>query len=518
MRTVSAVPGKPALTDLVAGLSVALIAIPQSLAYAELAGMPAYTGLYAVGTAALAAAFFASSPYLQTGPVATTSLLTFGVLSQLAAPGGAQYVAYAGLLALIVGVTRVLVGLLRLGSVAYLLSQPVLSGFMSAAALLIVLSQLPAALGVSAAGNGVIPRAFSAVSQPGAWRPAALLLSLVTLVLVGSGKRVHPLFPGVLVAVVLGILYSSFFGYGGERVGQVPAGLPPLRLVQPWRALPQLLVGGVVIALVGFAEAASIARTYATQERSRWQANREFISQGAANLAAGLFGGFPVGGSFARSSVNRLAGAKTRWSGAVTGVAVLMFLPFTFLVAPLPKAVLGAVVIAAVSKLVRLRELWAFKNLSRPQALLAWATFVLTLLLAPRIDYALLSGIGLAVAIHLWREQRLVVRWRFEADTLTILPLGVLWFGSAFRLEDSLSDALAEHPQAERMVLDVGGLGRIDLSGALAIKQMLSDAAEAGLGVTLENVPPFAEKWLTRLWTPEARAGAPARTRRDFLE
>ena len=467
--------------------------------------MPAYTGLYAVGCAALAAAFFASSPYLQTGPVATTSLLTFGVLSQLAAPGGAQYVAYAGLLALIVGVTRVLVGVLRLGSVAYLLSQPVLSGFMSAAALLIVLSQLPSALGVSAAGHGVIPGAFAALVQPENWRPAAFLLSLLTFVLVRFGNRVHPLFPGVLVAVVLGILYSSFLGYGGERVGQVPAGLPPLQLLQPWAALPKLLVGGVVIAFVGFAEAASIARTYATQERSRWDANREFIGQGVANLASGLFGGFPVGGSFARSSVNRMAGAKTRWSGAVTGVAVLAFLPFTFVIAPLPKAVLGAVVIAAVSKLIRLRELLVYKDLSWPQALLAWTTFVLTLLLAPRIDYAILSGVGLAVAIHLWREQGLVVRWCCEGDTLTITPLGVLWFGSAFQLEASLSDALAEHPQANILSLDLGGLGRIDLSGALAVQQLLVDAGEAGLGVALENVPPFAEKWSTRLWAAKLR-------------
>lgn len=465
--------------------------------------MPAYTGLYAVGCSALAAAFFASSPYLQTGPVATTSLLTFGVLSQLSVPGGAQYVAYAGLLALIVGVTRVLVGLLHLGSVSYLLSQPVLTGFMSAAALLIVLSQLPAALGVQSAGSDVLARAFTALAQPGAWRPAALLLSLVTLALVGLGKRIHPLFPGVLVAVVVGILYSSFAGYGGERVGRVPAGLPPLRLEQPWRALPQLLVGGVVIALVGFAEAASIARTYATQERSRWRANREFIGQGAANVAAGLFGGFPVGGSFARSSVNRMAGAKTRWSGAVTGLAVLAFLPFTFLIAPLPKAVLGAVVIAAVSKLVRLRELLAFKALSWPQALLAWVTFVLTLLLAPRIDYALLSGVALAVAVHLWREQGLVVRRQFTESTLTIIPLGVLWFGSAFQLEETLSDALAEHPRAKKLVLDLGRLGRIDLSGALAIRQLLEDAREAGLGVALKDVPPFAEKWSARLWSAE---------------
>ncbi len=500
MCATSAVPGKPVFADLVAGLSVALVAIPQSMAYAELAGMPAYTGLYAVGTAALAAAFFASSPYLQTGPVATTSLLTFGVLSQLAVPGGAQYVAYAGLLALVVGVTRVLVGVLRLGSVAYLLSQPVLSGFMSAAALLIVLSQLPAALGVPAAGHNVVLNGFAALVDPAAWRPAAALLALVTVLLVRLGRRVHPLFPGVLVAVVLGIVYSTFFAYGGARVGQVPAGLPPVHLVQPWGALPQLFVGGVVIALVGFAEAASIARTYATQERSRWRANREFIGQGVANLAAGLFGGFPVGGSFARSSVNRLAGAKTRWSGAVTGLAVLAFLPFTFVIAPLPKAVLGAVVIAAVSKLLRLRELWAFKDLSRPQALLAWTTFLLTLLLAPRVDYALLAGIGLAVAVHLWREQRLVVRRTCEGATLTILPLGVLWFGSAFHLEDSLSDALAEYPQAGRLVLDLGGLGRVDLSGALALKQLLSDAREAGLEVALEHVPPFAEKWLTRLW------------------
>jgi SulP family sulfate permease len=302
----------------------------------------------------------------------------------------------------------VAVGLARFGRLAYLPSQPVLLGFMSAAAMLIVTSQIPTVLGVQVAGHEVLLRAFVALSQISAWDGMAIALALVTIAMIFLGRRLHLLFPGVLVAVLMGLAASVLLGYQGAVAGSIPTGLPTIQWHLPWAILPSLLVGSVVIALVGFAEAASIARTYATLERQRWNPHREFISQGAANIAAGLFGGFPVGASFSRSSVNRLAGAKTRWSGAVTGLVVLAFLPFTQLLASLPRAVLGAIVIAAVSNLIRFPELIRLRRYSRPQAYIAWLTFGLTLMLSPRIDMAVLLGVGLAIAHHLRREQRVL--------------------------------------------------------------------------------------------------------------
>ncbi|MEE2900396.1 MAG: SulP family inorganic anion transporter, partial [Gemmatimonadota bacterium] len=333
--------------DVVAGLSVALVLIPQSIAYAELAGLPSHRGLYAAAVAPIAAAFFASSPYLQTGPVALTALLTLGALVPMAEVGSAEYVGLAALLALVVGVVRILVGLSKSGWLSYLLSRPMLSGFTSAAAVLIVSSQLPGALGSAAPEGGVLARAAWSLMHPASWEATAVGLTTVTVALVLGARWLNRRIPGVLLATVVGFVFSIAAGYTGSTVGDIPVGMPAFTLELPWSRLPALLVPGVVIALVGFAEAASISRIFASEDRERWDPDREFRASGAANVAAGLAGGFPVGGSFSRSTLNRLSNATSRWSGLVTGLGVLVFLPFAGVLAPLPTAVLAGIVIAA---------------------------------------------------------------------------------------------------------------------------------------------------------------------------
>ena len=398
-------PSRAGVADLLAGISVALVLIPQSMAYAELAGLPPHIGLFASTLPLIAAAFYASSPYLQTGPVAMTSLLTFGALTGLAQPESADYVALAALLALVVGVTRLLLGVLRLGLVTYLMTNPVVTGFTSAAAILIMCSQLPKALGVSAPEGGVLWRAGWSLGHPGGWELQAILLAAVTLALLLRGRRIHRFFPGALVAVTGGIAYAEATGYGGPVVGKVPTGLPTIALHLPWNQLGSVVVAGVVIALVGFAEAASISRVFAAAERQTWSADREFISQGLANVAAAVAGGFPVGGSFSRSSLNRLAGARTRWSGLVTGVLVLAFLPFADVLEALPRAVLGGVVIAAVIVLVQPRKLLGLARASAGDGVVALGTFVATLALAPHVDRAVLVGVVLALAVRARRQR-----------------------------------------------------------------------------------------------------------------
>jgi len=195
--------------------------IPQSLAYAEVAGMPAYTGLYAAALPSIVSAFFASSPYLQTGPVALTSLLTFSALSPLATPGSPAYIGLAALLALIVGAGRIGIGLAKFGAVVSLMSQPVLAGFASAAAFLIVTSQLPTAVGVPDPGGGILWSAFWTLAHPQAWELMAVALSGITIAIVMLGRRLHPLIPGVLIAMGLGIAVSHLTGYDGAIVGTI---------------------------------------------------------------------------------------------------------------------------------------------------------------------------------------------------------------------------------------------------------------------------------------------------------
>jgi SulP family sulfate permease len=494
--------------DIVAGFSVALVLIPQSMAYADLAGLPAHYGLYAAALPPIVAAFFASSPYLQTGPVALTSLLTLGALSALATPGSQMYIALAALLALVVGVARIIVGVIKEGRISYLMSRPVLQGFTIAAALLILASQLPAALGVSPPGEGVIPRAGWALSHPGEWEGTSVVLAVVTGALILGGRKIHPLVPGVLFATLVGIGYSVVTGYSGAIVGDVPAGLPPVPRDVPWSQLPLLVIPGGVIALVGFAEAASISRTFAVMDRKAWNPDREFISQGVANLASALSSGFPVGGSFGRSSLNRMAGARSRWSGAITGISVLLFLPVAGILAPLPRAVLSGIVIAAVLGLIQLPALARLWRLSKPQALAAWTTFALTLILAPRIDLAVVIGILLSLGIHAWREMQVRCDSWLEDSTFHLAPRGVLWFGSAPQMQRSFMHELEEGHDVDRIVLHLGGLGRIDLSGAMMLREFRDEMAAGEIEVELAGVPYHARRILVRTlaWDPDPEA------------
>ncbi|HUG41507.1 MAG TPA: SulP family inorganic anion transporter [Longimicrobiales bacterium] len=481
-------PG-PRLTsgDVVAGVTMALVLIPQSLAYAQVAGLPAHVGLYAAALPPLAAAFFASSPYLQTGPAAVTAILTAGALAPLAAAGSAEYVRLAALLALVVGVIRVGIGLLRAGKVVFLMSEPVLRGFTTGAAILILASQVSGAVGLAPEGSG-LSAAFRAFGEWREWQGQALAAAAATILVVVSVRRLHPLAPGVLIASVGAVVVSALAGYDAPVLGAIPEGLPPLSLALPFSAVPSLALAGAVIALAGFSEAASIARTYATRERQRWDPDREFISQGVANLAAGISGGFPVGGSFSRSSIAHMAGAKTRWSGAVTGAAVLAFLPFANVLAPLPIAVLSALVMTAVVGLIRPGQVLVLWRLSRPQFLVAATTLVLTLALAPHIEQAVVLGILLAGAIHLWREFHVLVdRWTDEG-ALHLRPHGVLWFGSAEALKSEVLDLLAEHQDASAVVFHVERLGRVDLTGALVLEQLVTDLRSAGVAVRVEGV------------------------------
>ena len=491
---------KPSRGDFVAGISVAFILVPQSLAYAEIAGLPAYFGLYAATAAPIAASFFASSRYLQTGPVAMTSLLTFGALTAISTPGTTEYIEQALLLALIVGVVRIGLGLLRGGAVAYLMSQPMLIGFTSAAAILIIASQLPTALGATSSEDKLLLRALDAATSPSDWHWVGIGLAVLTVLLVLGGRRVHKVFPGVLLAVIIGLVLSAVTEFTGLIIGEIPAGFPPLGFDFPWSTTADLIIPGVVIALVGFAEPAAIARTLAAQDRERWDPNREMISQGVANVASALTSGFPVGGSFSRSSINKLAGGESRWSGGIAGLTALVFVPFAFVLDDLPRAVLAAAVIAGVARLVRIPTMLRLTRMTWGQSVVAWGTFLATLALSPRIDLGVIVGVVLATAVHLRREMRVRVDASYSDGTLELRPSGVLYFASAPRLLETLIDQLAAYPDTSEVIVNLERLGRIDYTGAQGLKGFTDDVEAAGLHVSVRAVPAHARGTLTRSW------------------
>ncbi len=499
-------PLKPALGDFVAGFSVFLILIPQGLAYAELAGMPTHLGLIAGVFPPIVAAFFVSSPYLQTGPTALTALLVAGALTGLAASGSADWVMLGSLLALMVGLFRLAFGLLRLGIAAYFVSQPVLTGFTTGAALLITGTQVGAIVGVKSDNSRVMGRAFEALSHPADWNGAAIFLGLLTFALTIGLRKVHRLFPSVIVAVGTSWILSLVFNLDVATIGNIPTDLPSFSFGLPYSRVLDLMIPAAVIALVGFVEPASIARTYATAKRERWSANQEFLSQGAANVAAALTGTFPVGGSFGRSSLNERAGAKSRWSGFVTGVTMLVFLPFASVLETVPRAALGAVVVSAALSLIRFDRIAAMWQWSKPQSATAVATLAATLGLDPRIDLAILFGIVLSVAVHLWREIQVHVSiTTIDDHTLRVSPFGVLWFASTNRIVETVLSTVADHPDVTRIEIDLEGVGRLDLTAAGDLADFANEQRSNGIIVEFHAVPPHARRLFENVLRTEDR-------------
>lgn len=487
------------LSDVLAGLTVGLILVPQAMAYADLAGMPPERGLYAAAIPLLVAAPLACSPYLQTGPVAVTALLSFAALNDLAVPGSDEYIALGLGLALVVGLVRLAIGLLHAGVIAYLMSQPMLLGFIPGAAAVIVCSQLPSALGADPPHSDFIEAAWWCVVHPGSWELESVLITVGIVVAVFGGRRLHPLFPGILLAAGGALLFSELSDYSGPVIGNIPSGLPPVSADLPWGDLPDLLLPGVVIAVVGYAEAGSIARTFAAQDRVEWDSDREFVSQGAANVASAFSGGFPVGGSFSRSSLNRMAGGWSRWSGAVTGVVVLGAMVVAGVFEPLPKAVLGAIILCSVIPLIRVDKIWAIWRPSKPAFLIAATTFVATLILSPRVDQGVMVGVGISIAVHLWRELRVDTRIEETGDALHVYPAGVLWFGATQALHDEILRELAASKDLRRLVIHLGDVGRLDITGAIALRSVMDEARSSGMTAEVVDVHERDERLVERV-------------------
>jgi SulP family sulfate permease len=405
-------PSAPQIrADLIAGASVAVVAIPQSLAYAQLAGLPPHLGLYAAFVPTIVAALFGSSAQLSTGPVALTSLLTAASLAALAAPGTAPYLMLAVLLALGSGLLQLMAGVGGLGRFIERIPAALMLGFVNAAALVIVFSQLPALLGVPPArGSGPIAAISGLVQNHAQGVPATAAFGVVSLTLLLLARRYRPTWPAALFVSVAAILLSQAIGYQhyGSVVGDLPAGLPALA----WPAIDavsvsQLMSGMVLIALVSFIEVTSSARTIAARTGTVWNVNQELVGQGLAKIAASLFAAFPVSGSFSRSALNLSAGALTAWSSIVCAALVGVALVFaTSALHHLPNAVLAALIVSAVLNLLTPIDLLRVSRFDRSAGATAWVTLFATLLFAPKIHYGLIVGLGVSAAMSAFRRRR----------------------------------------------------------------------------------------------------------------
>ena len=484
--------------DLVAGLTVAAMLVPQSMAYAALAGMPPVTGLYAATVPLVAYAVLGTSGQLAFGPVAIVSLLTASTLAPLAGGDPGRYIALAGLLALLVGGIQVLLGLLRAGRLTGLLSHPVISGFTSAAAIVIATSQLDKLLGVS------IGRPDSWLARLGAIATELPSTHLPTLVVGGLaiamlvfGRRLHPRFPTALVVVVLATAAVPLLGLEARGVavlGQVPGGLPrPSLPSAPLDTIVALLPGAVIIALLSYLEGISVARAVAARTRDRIDPDQELLASGAANLAAGVFQAFPVAGGFSRTAVNHAAGARTPLATLVTAATVLLaLLVMAPLFTTLPEVVLAAVVVTAVAKLVDVREARHAWQVERTDGIALTVTFLATLLLGVELGIGL--GIAVSLLLSLWRVGVPRIEVERSQDGVVFHVEGDLLPASSTRLLEVLEDHLdapggcGDHLDApggcgDHLVLDLSGVPSADVSGinAIAALDVACQAAEVEL-------------------------------------
>ncbi len=512
-------------SDFTAAIIVTIMLIPQSLAYAMLAGLPPEYGLYASILPLILYAIFGTSRTLAVGPVAVVSLMTAAAVSAIAEQGSLDYVQVAAALALMSGGILTLMGLLRMGFLANLLSHPVISGFITASGALIAFSQLKHILGIDASGHNVVEIISALAAGIPASNTPTIIIGLSTLALLifvrkklsallksmglGAGLVSFLTKAGPVMAVI-GATWATYSlglaGAGVRIVGDVPSALPSFHLpVTTMTVLKDLLPAAFLISLIGFVESVSVAQTLAAKRRQRIEPNQELIALGAANLGSGISGGYPVTGGFARSVVNFDAGAATPAAGAFTAVgiafAALYFTPYIYF---LPKATLAATIIIAVLSLIdipTIKETW---NYSKRDFSAMALTIIATL--GHSVEAGVASGVMLSILLHLYSSSKphsaivgLVAgtehfRNILRHDVIThdkLLTLRVdesLYFANARFLEDMIYSLIAGNDTLEHLVLMCPAVNGIDASALESLEAINHRLDTAGIKFHLSEV------------------------------
>jgi len=513
------------VSDLVAALIVTIMLIPQSLAYASLAGLPPEVGLYASIVPLLMYAMLGSSRVLAVGPVAVVSLMTATAIGEHAAVGSPHYWSVAITLAFLSGAMLLVMGLLRMGFLANFLSHPVISGFITASALLIAAGQFKVILGIKAEGHNFFELVWSVIQQLGHIQPITAGMGMTTVAfLFWARRRLKPLLQswglpvrladvlakaGPVAGIAVTAAITWFFEWhlaGVKIVGYVPAGLPPLTWPQWDMTLWQeLTVPALLISVVGFVESVSVGQTLAAKRRQRIVPDRELVALGASNLGASFTGGFPVTGGFARSVVNFDAGAQTPAAGVFTAVgilvAALLLTPALYFV---PQATLSATIVVAVLSLVDmsiLRSTWAY---SRSDFAAVVATLLVTLAIG--VEEGLVAGVALSLLLYLFKTSRphiaevgLVPGTEHFRNVLRhpvkvnphLASLRVdesLYFANARVLEDRVNALVAERLQLQHLVLQCSAINDIDASALDSLEAINQRLADSGVRLHLSEV------------------------------
>lgn len=497
--------------DLMAGVSVALLAVPQSLAYAQLAGLPAFHGLYAAFIPCMVGVLWGSSSILSTGPVAMTSLLTASSVGLLVAQGTEDFLVYALLLSLLSGLIQIALGLARAGVLLNLLSHPVLVGFINAAAVLIALSQLSAMTGIALnPGASTLVATAELLGNIGRLHVLTLVLGVSAIIILLGLRRYAPKLPGVLIMVAVLTLVSYLIGFadrGGAVVGAIPQGLPELSTpALDWDATVGLIPAAIIVALVSFMEAMSSAKVIANKTRGTWNENQELIGQGLAKVAAAFCNAMPVSGSFSRSALNLSSRARSGYSSLFAAAFVLLcLLFFTSLMFHLPKPALAAMIILAVVNLIDVSAMRNAWRASRDDGVAAVLTFVATLTFAPNIQNGILAGITFSLGAFIYRRMiprmtilrlsdtgklreiaRLapttsddkLVAFRFEA---------ALFFANASFFEEAIRKIERDNPKLKHILVIAHSINLLDDTGVEMLRKLLTYLESASITLSFSH-------------------------------
>jgi high affinity sulfate transporter 1 len=500
--------------DLIAGLTVWALLIPEAMAYAGIAGVPPEAGLYAAPLALIGYAIFGTSRQLFVGPSSTVAILSAATVGGLVASDAATFWEATSWLAIITGAILVILGLARMGWIANFMSQPVLDGFIVGLAITIAVGQLDKMFGIEAEGHNVVREFTDILAQVGDWHLATIVVGFVSLAVLFLMHRFTPKIPAALTVVILAILASAVFGFeeaGIHIVGEIPSGLPPIGL-PGWPEgvlLGELVLGALAIVIVGYAESLAAAKEYARKYGYQVDANQEMIGLGIANLGAGISQGFVVDGSLSKTAAGDSAGQKTQMAGLIAAVITIITILFlTGLFFHLPEATLGAIVVHAVWKLIN------FKKLRRMMAVRKEDFYAGLASLAGVLIFGILEGVIIGVALSL-----LILIYRASFPTATELGRvrigdretyvsfadtddaqrtdGVavhrfdadLIFSNANSFGDSVRELLYEsEPQAFAVVLDCEQMTLIDMTGAMALEELTVELRDNDVDVRLARI------------------------------
>jgi SulP family sulfate permease len=517
--------GKTFTNDLVVAVIVTIMLIPQSLAYALLAGLPMQVGLYASMAPLILYAIFGTSRTLAVGPVAVGSLMTAAAAAQVASQGTPEYLVAAIVLAALSGVMLVVMGLLRLGFLANFLSHPVISGFITASGIQIATGQIASVLGIKAHGESFVDLVKSMAPNLGHINPYTAVIGLGALAFLfwarrglkpllrrfGLNERIADILGKVGPVVAIAVTTAGAWGFGLSDhgvsiVGVVPKGLPGLTLppfeVGLWATL---VVPALLISIVGYVESISVAMTLAAKRRQRVDPDQELIGLGMANIGSAVSGAFPVTGGLSRSVVNFDAGAETPAAGAFTAVgialAALFLTPLLFF---LPKATLAAIIIVAVMSLVDISALKHTWHYSRTDGAAMAATILLTLV--EGVEAGLVAGVGLSIFLHLYNTSRPHVAVVGQIPGTThfrnvtrhtvvtspeILSLRVdasLYFPNARFIEDLVNASVAANPAVRHVILECPAVNTIDASALESLEAINRRLKDGGITLHLSEV------------------------------